>query len=123
MGTVQPTMIRTHARSALALVACVLALAGCSDHTPRVTWRLLSVSADGRALRIEALRGQCGGKAYARTRETDITVTVDVFQHTHGAGCASVGIPQNVTVRLKTPLGNRVLLGCSPVAGAVTTGC
>lgn len=111
-------------RALIAVTVAAALLGACTSRgTTEVPWQLMAVSADGRVLTLDATRGACGGKAFANTSETATTVTVRVLQHTTGSTCSKVGIRQAMTVRLRGPLGTRVLRGCSPVAGAAVRTC
>jgi hypothetical protein len=60
---------RTFPRPALVLFRLRALLAGCASHAGRVAWRLRYIHPDGRVLSIDALRGECGGKAYAAVED------------------------------------------------------
>jgi hypothetical protein len=105
-------MTRARGVLALVLVGCALSLAGCSTHTEGVRWQLRDISTDGQVLTLEAFRRTCGGTPHAQVRETARAVRVRVVQHTRGASCREVARRQRLRVRLRTPLGNRVLEGC-----------
>jgi hypothetical protein len=117
--------------------AAVLAVAPAEIFTPPiwltqppfVGWAYLGAA--GRVLTVRfvgsaAGRGPCTSAYSVQADWSATAVAVAVQEHPHGSAdvaCASVGYPRQVTIRLPTPLGARVLVDAvSRIAVPVTTG-
>ena len=71
------------------------------------------------AVEIEVTHGACDNGPRATLTETPTSVSIAVQTQTRTGACAAVGIVTPVSVKLTTPLGKRLLLGC----GKLTADC
>jgi len=71
-----------------------------------------SASDDGSALAVHFLTGPCADGTRVKVVETASTVQlVAELRQEKGASCLAFGIPVTVEVRLKSPLGDRAVVG------------
>ncbi|MFZ3592665.1 hypothetical protein [Streptomyces sp. BH104] len=89
--------------------------------------RLLEVSADGRTVTVVALHGVCddGPRVDALESRGSVVLSASVTGRDEGRVCTKQGKLERVEVRLRKPLGDRVLLDAhsgSPVPYRGTTG-
>ncbi|MFI2215047.1 hypothetical protein [Streptomyces sp. NPDC020141] len=74
--------------------------------------RLVEVSPDGRSVTVVALRGACDGDSVVEVLETrgSVVLSATVEDPQNGGDCTAQLLSQQVTVTLKRPVGDRVLL-------------
>jgi hypothetical protein len=116
--------------SATALVALAIAFVGVASPLPAndppgppggwryedEPWVVLSVSADGRVLHLQAVGGGCGTDPRTIATETASAVTVHVQQRVAvdaAVGCPAVARIDELRVRLSAPIAGRALIGQS----------
>lgn len=117
-------------RQLACILLVLLATAACGGGGHPAAWRL-TAPPDGDILQIVVELGDgCYSFDHIDVKEIGDTVNVEAYRQRHSgsySGCSSVLQRERHTVQLKSPLGERTLLGCDPVsnqfAAISQTGC
>lgn len=108
-----PTLV-VLAATVLAFGIAVLAFRTFATGSDRSSWKL-TAPAEGVELHIAVQVGGCDEFDRTRVRESETEVAIEAYiNHNARSSCDDILNYERMSVRLKSPLGDRRLTGCNP---------